>query len=186
MKIPEIPQRGQAVDASWAADVVRYLKALTPRPSATVKPSMGSGGTTFRSSVPQAARKTPPGVFPWQPLSDDGAGNVVFKPGFLNDRTPKIGSTAMDDSPAPTLGITTNGTVYLRVEHADGVVDSSTAELFNAASTPASDASYLYITIHHVRRSTEESGAITLTWTVSRTTHLWAAICDGELRVRRA
>jgi len=96
-----------------------------------------------------------------------------------------IGATDLDADPAPTLAITTTGTVYLRMEHTNGVVDAGTAVLLNAASTPANDATYMYVTVHHVVK-TGTSPDIVFNWTASRTTHLWVSICDGELRVRRA
>jgi hypothetical protein len=47
MKLPRKPDRGKPVAASWGADVVDYLIALTPHASADILPAVRSTGTTF-------------------------------------------------------------------------------------------------------------------------------------------
>lgn len=49
-QLPPEPQSDQPVSAAWARQVIRYLRAITPRSSPTVRLQMGAGGTTFRGA----------------------------------------------------------------------------------------------------------------------------------------
>ena len=123
---------------------------------------------------------------PWQPFDHDGSGNVSFRPAFINNDVPEIGGTPINDDPAPTLEITTTGTVYLEIDvDANGEPETDTAVLKNAASTPADTSTNAYVTIHYVHKSGSGSDVV-LRWTPGRTTHLWLSICDGKSRVWQA
>lgn len=56
IQLPQEPQPGDSLDASWGSRVVRYLRAITPRPSASILPSVGSGGTTFAARAQRRLR----------------------------------------------------------------------------------------------------------------------------------
>jgi hypothetical protein len=98
MKIPEVPTSGQPVSADWGADVVRYLKALTARPSATVKPSMGPGGTTYRAagSRPAGVKANTSQLPPWWPtvkqvdVEGTTQAQIHFQPATVNNVPPSV------------------------------------------------------------------------------------------------
>lgn len=58
MNLPEYPSAGQPLSASWARQLIDYLRAITPRPSATVAVTTLSGGTVF-AARPAAAAAAP-------------------------------------------------------------------------------------------------------------------------------
>lgn len=56
-QLPREPRAGAPVDANWGAQVVRYLRSLTPQPTPSVRVNHGSTGTTFTAA--HGARPTP-------------------------------------------------------------------------------------------------------------------------------
>lgn len=132
--------------------------------------------------VPAAAPALP---LPWAPIGADVYGNVSFVPGLASGYMPKIGATALNNDPPPTLEITTTGTVYLEMDLVDDQIDASSALIKNAAATPADTTEKAFVTIHYVRR-TELEGVVTLAWAIGRFTSIDIWRCDGLTRVRRA
>ena len=61
MNLPEYPSAGQPLSASWARQLLDYVRSITPRSSASVAVTTLSGGTTFaagRQAAASAPQKT--------------------------------------------------------------------------------------------------------------------------------
>jgi hypothetical protein len=48
MKLPDYPVPGGPIRAEWGRQVLDWIKAITPKPSVDVWPTIGPNGTTFR------------------------------------------------------------------------------------------------------------------------------------------
>ena len=121
MQLPELPMRGSQITAAWGAQIVTYLRAITPRgPGVATGPS----GTTitggFGRSRPQRTY-SPPTPFKLRgeivaavPPSPAAAFITVF-PGLVNNIVPKIGSVSLVTVPAPKITVTgATGQVWLK------------------------------------------------------------------------
>lgn len=92
-QLPPEPAPGKPINASWGAAVVRYLRALTPRSSPTVRVNTTPGGTTLEGAAPAA-----PGNVSSQPkpfdlslaaiAGDDDNLSATFWPGVINNILP--------------------------------------------------------------------------------------------------
>jgi hypothetical protein len=187
MKLPDYPAPNSPLLRSWGLDVVNYLRALTPRVSPTVLPKMGPNGTTYAAAAQSPSQPSAVAPLPWAPFGADADGKVSFVPAMINGSFPKIGATGLDADPAPTLTITTTGTVYCKISRSSvtGQPDGTTMVIENAAITPANTESFFYVTIHAVERTVAES-VVSLRWSIGRSTSLHVASLVNTLNVWRA
>jgi hypothetical protein len=160
MQLPREPRPGDQLDAAFGAQVIRYLRAITPTGGPGVLVREYAGGTTF-----QAAPARPGGsiasIFPFKVLdaSDDTPAakvSVVF--GQVNDVTPTMDGHALDADPAPTLEVI-SGVIYLKCT-LDGTGAVTGVEVLNAAAKPADDATHAYITLATVTVASDAVTAI--------------------------
>jgi hypothetical protein len=134
-QIPREPRPGEPLLGAWGAEIVRYLRAITPRSSPTIAISTLSNGTTFRGDRKRGATtsdRLPFEVYDASTLTEAKVG-VFF--GDVHSITPTMGGIALDTVPPPTMAVIT-GEIYLRVDlDGDGQVIS--ASIGNAADLPA-------------------------------------------------
>lgn len=163
MQLPQEPREGQPLRAAWGAQVVRYLRSITPRPSVEIQVDRGPNGTTFRPRpVPQVKRAASGDSFPFQIVdastSDPAAAKVTVVYGTVNNLVPTIGGSPLNTDPAPVLSVAT-GHVYLdcTIGETDGL--ATAVAVANAADVPEDTSTHAYISIGHV---TVVDGAVTL------------------------
>lgn len=58
MKLPDPPVAGEPLRASWGAEIIAYLRSLTPRASVDIYPDVSANGTVFNLAKPTAKSKT--------------------------------------------------------------------------------------------------------------------------------
>lgn len=76
MRLPDYPVPGEAVRASWGRMVVDCLRALTPKPSTDIVPTVDPGGSTFK-----LANRRGSGSEPWtfkKPFDLEDVGKTSF------------------------------------------------------------------------------------------------------------
>lgn len=148
MQLPREPRIGEKLDAAWGAQVIRYLRSITPTGGPGVRARQWAGGTTLEAAEQRGgatAAAEHPFLVADVSTTDPAAAKVSVVFGQVNSITPTIGGTALDADPAPTLTVIT-GVVYLRVNlDVDGLV--TTAIVANAATLPANTATEGYLTL---------------------------------------
>jgi hypothetical protein len=185
MQLPAEPSAGQPLTAQWCAQVVRYLRAITPRASADVMPSVGAGGATFSLRARRAGggANIYPSFYPIDATTQEGEGEPVRKVrityGLVCGEAPD--GMSLGDSPPYVLPLAGSaGHVYLVISlDEEDTIDSVSID--SAAERPA-DAHPIY---HHT----------ICTWAVDDTGfHLapallgsqWFELCGGVEAVWRA
>lgn len=161
MQLPREPRSGDPIDGSFGAQIVRYLRAITPRPSGSVRVRTTAGGTTFDAALPARAGGSAQWTHPFQVLDASTAtpaAKVTIRFGQVNSITPTIGGTAMDADPAPTLTVI-SGVVYLACT-LNGAGAITAAAIANAAAQPANDATHGYLTLATVTVASDAVTAI--------------------------
>ncbi|MBI5770851.1 MAG: hypothetical protein HZA93_23945 [Verrucomicrobia bacterium] len=156
LQLPREPRSGDAIEASDVAQIIRYLRSITPRSGAGVMVSIQPGGTTFAVTTKKSAVAGDATDHPFL-VRRFAAAKVTVVFGQVNSITPTIGGTAIGTDPAPQLTIAASGVVYLDATlDVDGVVTA--VAIATAAALPASTATHAYLTLATV---TFASGAIT-------------------------
>lgn len=149
MQLPREPRTGDRVEASTVAQIIRYLRSITPRGGLGVRVSTTANGTTFSAAEQSAGRGgAAEGDHPFKVTDATDATNgrvsVVF--GQVNSVTPTIGGTALNAGPDPI--VLANGTwvIYLKVTvDAEGLI---TAAIIDATyPLPANDETYGHLTL---------------------------------------
>jgi hypothetical protein len=95
-----------------------------------------------------------------EPLTPGIAGDkVTIIPGTVNRYVPKIGADYIDKVPAPTLTVSDEGYVLVKVTHLTGKFFPRTAEIvFQAVDTPPEDTeNESYFILARVTKTTETS-----------------------------
>ncbi len=89
MNLPPLPKHGEPIQASWGRQVIDYLRALTPRSSATVRTRMSPGGSTYETRRPKGAGIS---IYrsPLQPYALTPT-TVAIMPGTIGGLIPTIG-----------------------------------------------------------------------------------------------
>lgn len=97
----------------WAARVIDYLRAITPRPSATVRIQTQANGTIFHAAAAASAGRSGSGPTPRFGflVSIDGEGHVKVETG-----TAQAWGGAVKVYPADDLGEVAEGYVYARLD----------------------------------------------------------------------
>lgn len=117
-QLPIEPKTGRPIEASWGAAVVRYLRALTPRGSATVRANVTPGGTFFETTPGRGTGGTAaPADHPFKVI-DASAGEdvqVIIHPGTVNGAFPTVDGDPMIADPDPVLAVTDTGSVYIKI-----------------------------------------------------------------------
>lgn len=144
MQLPREPRAGDPLDSAWGAQVVRYLRAITPRSGPGVLVRQGAGGTILEIVREYLNRKKAPTPFEVRnPTEDEAKVRVHF--GQVNSLTPTIDDVPLNAAEPPELEVVT-GVVYLRVElDVDGIATAAT--IANAAELPDDTATYAHITL---------------------------------------
>ncbi len=160
MQLPREPRPGDNLDGAWGAQVVRYLRAITPRGGPGVRVAGSSGGTTFSAAPGGLAAVAAAHPFEVLDASTTGpaAAKVTVRFGQVNSVTPTTGGSAPDADPAPALTVV-SGVVYLRVNlDVDGIVTS--AEILSGATLPAQTETEGYLTLATVTVASDAVTAI--------------------------
>ena len=148
-QLPPEPQSSSPLSAAWGRQLVRYLRAITPRNSPTVRVRMGAGGTTFDGAA-RARRGLAAATHPFRvtDASAGGTAKVRIQAGTVNNLMPTVpseGDVSLAATPAPTPTVT-HPHIVLKVttDNTGAVTD---AVMQNLASVPAdtSTAGYLLI-----------------------------------------
>ena len=128
-------QPGQPITASALNALATSADKTRTMPSNDLVFNVGTGGTAY--SLPQQVYYTPTG----NPLDPRLSGDkVTIQPGTVNRYIPKIGSDYIDKVPAPTITVTDNGYVMVKVTHEANKYFPRTAEVvFEAVATPPVD-----------------------------------------------
>lgn len=89
-QLPNEPRRGNPVEASLIAQLIRYVRAITPRSSAGCQVSTSFNGTTFAPSVRRGVETDEPDGAPFDIALDLRAGDLyaTFRPGTINQLLP--------------------------------------------------------------------------------------------------
>lgn len=165
LSLPREPRRGEPLSAAWAADMVRYMRMITPVGSPGVRVSLTAGGSVISISrmtdrsddpAPLAAFSTHP--FKVVDASSESTAKVRVRFGQVNGITPTIGGVALDDDPNdPPLLTVETGSIYLAVVlDVAGAITS--ASIHNDATVPTPDVTHGYLPLATV---TVASGAVT-------------------------
>jgi hypothetical protein len=128
-------QPGQPITASALNALATSADKTRTMPSNDLVFNVGTGGTAY--SLPQAVYYTATG----DPLDPNLSGDkVTIRPGTVNRYIPKIGSDYIDKVPAPTITVTDNGYVLVKVTYEPNKYFPRTAEVvFEAVATPPVD-----------------------------------------------
>ncbi|WP_414664907.1 hypothetical protein [Horticoccus sp. 23ND18S-11] len=157
MQLPREPRPGDKLDGAWAAQVVRYLRAITPRSGPGVRVREYAGGTVFEAAEAVSRIAAQIGhPFLVTDATTETTAKVAVQFGQVNSITPTIGGTALDDATPPVLTVA-SGIVYLAVV-VDGTGLITSASIHNDTTLPAADATHGYITLATV---TVASSAVT-------------------------
>lgn len=148
MQLPAKPVSGKAIPATWGSQIVDYLRAITPKSSATIAVSQGAGGTVFELRRQPAMRGGD--SFPWDKIafgrtftydSEDNVTICTIYPGAI--RKHGIADHTLADSVDVNLPAT-DCTVYLEAQR--GTSDAPIVKV--AATAPSSNNSYLRIPLY--------------------------------------
>lgn len=174
MQLPREPRTGDQIDATFGAQIVRYLRAITPRPSGSVRLRTTAGGTTFEASLP-ARPGSVQSDFPFRvtDASTETTAQVLVQFGQVRNITPTIATVALDDPAVGALAVV-SGVIYLRVNLVDGFPD--TVEVLNAATLPAETETEGFLTLATV---TVADGAVTAI-NQSVKNSQWYLRCNGQ------
>lgn len=160
--LPHPIQRGQPISADAINRIVDELGVRTHGPTVPGGLVQQRGGGTVTLRRPRGLHPAPRlrvavlHPFLVSDASTGGSAYVRVRFGQVNSVTPTIGGTALDHASPPSLAVV-SGVVYLVVTtDGDGLVTA--AGIGNAASLPASDATYGYLTLAAV---TVSGGAVT-------------------------
>jgi hypothetical protein len=172
--LPGEPARGQSVRAATTAQVIRYLKSVSPRTAPGSLSTVGSGGSTRRPILhpqwqwPLSVSSNPEPTWPWKVYNKTtgSTGQVQINGGdgfvaALNGKVANVNGSANDTkigSPAdyPKLAVTGNGVIYgYATPNAPGDLSSiATLDVYYAdtlpdldSGTPASFFPFLLATI---------------------------------------
>ena len=128
-------QPGQPITASALNALATSADKTRTMPSNDLVFNVGTGGTAY--SLPQQVYYTPTG----NPLDPGLVGDkVTIQPGTVNRYIPKIGSDYIDKVPAPTITVTDNGYVMVKVTHeANKYFPRTAVVVFEAVATPPVD-----------------------------------------------
>ena len=148
IQLPPEPQDGDALQASWGRQVVRYLRAITLQRSPDVAPKTLAGGTTLKSLVSGGGKLPPPPEPPFLELidvsthHDDGTINVAkvrVVAGDVGGQIPDVFGAG--DAPIYTFTPSGDGQVWSHyvVDPADATATPTTNSIGHGASMPASD-----------------------------------------------
>jgi len=155
MQLPREPRAGDPLDGAWGAQVVRFLRSITPRSGPGVLVRQGAGGSVFEAA-PGGKAQTVLHPFHVSNASGGGDAKVRVRFGQVNSLTPTIDEVPLNAAEPPELEVVT-GVVYLRVElDVDGIATAAT--IANAAELPDDTATYAHITLATV---TVAGGAVT-------------------------
>lgn len=161
MQLPSTPKNWHDVPR-WAAAVNNLLRAIYPRPSPDILPTVGAGGTTFQSLVnPKKSSQILPDFSIYDASVSDGHGGTTKKIGVKNGLISAAGLLLFSDGvtglpsgisdggdPPYEQEVANDDTVaYLEIDF-DTSGDNpkiSTISLNAASSLPASEGTTLYI-----------------------------------------
>jgi hypothetical protein len=126
---------GESISASALNKLATGIDATRTMPSNDFLYQANTNGTAY--TLPKPVYYTPTGN-PLDPkLNDD---KVVIQPGTVNRYIPKIGSDYIDKVPAPTITVTDNGYVLVKVTHeANKYFPRTAVVVFEAVATPPVD-----------------------------------------------
>lgn len=143
-QLPIEPKTGRPIEASWGAAVVRYLRALTPRGSATVRANVTPGGTFFETTPGRGTGgNAAPADHPFKVIdaTSEGVAQVRIYPGLVNGLWPTVDGDSILDDPAPILAVTNvtnnNGRVLLKITADPLGSISELVIIFDEGSAPA-------------------------------------------------
>ena len=131
MQLPNEPVAGQPIPASWGAMIVRYLRSITPRPSPDILPSVGAGGTTFKSlAKPGIAGGS--NLFPFQlvDVSETVDGTWIPKLRVVRSNVSGIVPPGFSDGDTPLYivnGLSESGKAFIVVRVDEGSKGASSA-----------------------------------------------------------
>jgi hypothetical protein len=66
MRLPEYPVQGEPLTAAWGRQLIDFLRSLTPRPSAEVKPQRHPNGTTWELAARQRHERAEAAATPFR------------------------------------------------------------------------------------------------------------------------
>ncbi len=147
IQLPHEPRVGDLARAETIAQIIRYLRAITPRPSSDILPQTGSGGTTYNLLArSRKSRLDSDALYPLKVVdASEGASpkvRVVF--GVIKN-IPADGMSA-GDVPEFILTITTaTKCIYGTVNISAGLPTSWTITSTTAIQPPADTAAIAYL-----------------------------------------
>jgi len=126
---------GESISASALNKLATGIDATRSMPSNDILYQSNTHGTAY--ALPQPVYYAATGG----PLDPNLSGDkVTIQPGTVNRYIPKIGSDYIDKVPAPTITVTDNGYVMVKVTHEPNKYFPRTAEVvFEAVATPPVD-----------------------------------------------
>jgi hypothetical protein len=126
---------GESISASALNKLATGIDATRSMPSNDILYQSNTNGTAY--ALPQPVYYAATG----NPLDPRLNGDkVTIQPGTVNRYIPKIGSDYIDKVPAPTITVTDNGYIMVKVTHEPNKYFPRTAEVvFEAVATPPVD-----------------------------------------------
>lgn len=131
MQLPREPRTGDPLDGAWGAQVIRYLRAITPRSGPGVRVREFANGTTFEAAEVKAGTVTvaAPHACPFDITLTPNSGDftATFRAGTINQLLPSNYHTG--------VFVPASGTRYLVLSCtvAGGAI---TAAAFSADASP--------------------------------------------------
>jgi len=129
---------GESISASALNKLATGIDATRSMPSNDILYQSNTNGTAY--TLPNSVYYAPTGG-PLDPTVGGVDGDkVTIRPGTVNRYIPKIGSDYIDKVPAPTITVTDNGYVLVKVTYEPNKYFPRTAEVvFEAVATPPVD-----------------------------------------------
>lgn len=160
LQLPREPRAGDKLDASWGAQIVRFLRSITPRSGPGVLVKLTANGATFSGAGPGNTTSEMTHPFQVVDASTETQAKVRVVFGQVHSVTPTIGGDPLDADPDdPPLLNVENGVVYLAVVlDADDDYAITSASIHCDGTLPDEDATHGYITLATV---TVDDGVLT-------------------------